>query len=221
MAGFPPEFLSYGDIRCRADGFLAQYHPPVTIPVPIEHIAEAKLGIDIVPVPGLREILQSDDYGVESYITSDLREIHIDEWIWRYRFNRYRFSVAHEIGHATLHRELYQSARFDSVTSWKAFAGSVPHDDYGWYEWQAYAFAGLILVPAEPLRDAVERHLGSVAQRVQREGIALARVWDTVWDIVVDEVAHEFKVSGDVIQKRVEKDGLVDRFEPDGRSGRR
>lgn len=140
MSHVPREFLSYDDLRRRADAFIARYHPAGTIPVPIDDIVEAQLGIDIVPVPGLRDVLQSDDYGVESYITSDLREIHIDEWVYRHRYNRYRFSIAHEIGHATLHRELYQSTTFDSVASWLAFAGSIPHDDYGWYEWQAYIF---------------------------------------------------------------------------------
>ena len=214
MSHVPPEFLSYEDLRHRADAFLARYHPSGAIPVPIEHIAEVQLGIDIVPVPGLREILQSDDYGVESYITSNLKEIHVDEWVWRHRYNRYRFSIAHEIGHAVLHGELYQSATFNSIESWKAFSDAIPGDDHSWYEWQAYAFAGLILVPAGPLREAVGRHVARVTERISQEGIPLARVWDTVWDIILEEVAHEFEVSVDVIQKRVDKDGLRDEFPP-------
>lgn len=74
MDDFPREVLSYQDLRRIAEGFLQQYHPSASIPVPIEEIAEAKLGIDIVPVPGLQETLRSDDYGVVGFISRLKRE---------------------------------------------------------------------------------------------------------------------------------------------------
>ena len=61
-------FLSYEDIRGKADEFLALHHPDGTIPVPIERIVEFKLGMDIVPVPGLRGVIEA-----EGFTTSDLR----------------------------------------------------------------------------------------------------------------------------------------------------
>ena len=60
MADLPREVLSYEQIRGRATEFLKQHHPSGTIPIPIEHIAEADLGIDIVPVPGLQDALVID-----------------------------------------------------------------------------------------------------------------------------------------------------------------
>lgn len=213
MDDFPREVLSYQDLRRIAEGFLQQYHPSASIPVPIEEIAEAKLGIDIVPVPGLQETLRSDDYGVVGFITSDLKEIHVDEWIWNHRYNRYRFTIAHEIGHAVLHKELYESRRFASAQSWKAFINSIPDEVHGWYEWQAYAFGGLVLVPGDPLREAVTDHLARVISRLKQENIPFATVRDRAWDIVLEHVAKDFEVSADVIQRRVEKDTLRNELE--------
>ena len=192
MGEFPLQRLSYGDLRRHAARFLDVHHPSRTIPVPIEEIAEARLGLDIVPVPGLQETLPSDEFGVIGYLTSDLREIHVDDWIWHHRYNRYRFTIAHEIGHAVLHKELYEGRQVDSIESWKVFINSIPDEVHGWYEWQAYAFAGLVLVPEVPLREAVSRHLANVAQRLKDENIPFAAVRDTVWDLVLEQVAKEF-----------------------------
>lgn len=45
----PPE-----EIEALCEQFHSQYNPDRIIPVPIEEIVEAKLGLDIVPVAGLR-----------------------------------------------------------------------------------------------------------------------------------------------------------------------
>ncbi len=208
MDEFPIAYLSYEHLRERAAAFLAQHHPSGTMPVPIEEIAEAKLGLDIVPVPGLQDALRSDDYGVVGFLTSDLKEIHVDEWIWKHRYNRYRFTIAHEIGHLVLHRDLYESRRFDSIHTWKVFINSISDEVHGWYEWQAYAFAGLVLVPGDALRQAVATRVDEVVTQAKLKGIPIQRVRDTAWDIVLDIVAKDFAVSVDVIQRRVEKDNL-------------
>jgi hypothetical protein len=48
---FAAPYLSYEDLRQKADEFLAAHHPKGAIPVPIEEIIEMQLGIDIVPMP--------------------------------------------------------------------------------------------------------------------------------------------------------------------------
>lgn len=46
-----------------------------------------------------------------------------------------------------------------SIPDWKVFVRGLADSDREWLEWQAYAFAGLLLVPRDPLarayRDAV------------------------------------------------------------------
>ena len=102
-------FFSYEDLRRKADEFLAQHHPD-GIPVPIEEIVEFELGMDIVPTPGLHQFLE-----VDGFITSDLREIWVDQFVYDSRPGRYRFTLAHEVGHSILHADIFQSQAFHSV----------------------------------------------------------------------------------------------------------
>ena len=132
MPEFSRPILSYDDLRKKAAEFLERYHPSGEIPVPIELIAERDFGIDIVPVPGLQGVLRSNDFGVVGFITSDLKEIHVDECVFENRENRYRFTIAHELGHAVLHRDIYEKASFDSIEAWKEFINNIPDDDHGW-----------------------------------------------------------------------------------------
>lgn len=99
-----PEILSYDDIRKIAENFLNKYNPDDTIPVDIDDIAEFKLGIEIVPKAGIEMFLDAD-----AYLTSDLKQIFIDERIYTYQEPRSRFSIAEEIGHFILHEKLYKS----------------------------------------------------------------------------------------------------------------
>ena len=58
--GFTAPYHSYEDLRRQADAFLAKHHPAGTIPVPIEEIVEFQLSIDIVPMPGLHTLIETD-----------------------------------------------------------------------------------------------------------------------------------------------------------------
>ena len=96
--------LSYEQLRTKATGFLNQHHPSGLIPVPIEEIVELRLRLDVIPTPGLLT-----NFDVDAYITSDMECIYIDEFIYKSRPSRYRFSLAHEVAHAVLpypHRRL-------------------------------------------------------------------------------------------------------------------
>jgi hypothetical protein len=58
-------------------------------PPPIEEIAEIKCGLDIIPLPGLRDLLE-----VDGFISSDLSCITVDQFVLERRLNRYRFTLA-------------------------------------------------------------------------------------------------------------------------------
>ena len=52
---------------CRkSERFLRDIHPEGSIPIPTEEIAEIKWGLDIIPLPGLRDLLE-----VDGFISSD------------------------------------------------------------------------------------------------------------------------------------------------------
>lgn len=202
--GFTAPYFSYEDLRLKADEFLAKHHARGTIPVPIEEIVEFQLGMDIVPMPGLHGLLETD-----GFITSDLKEIHVDEFVYLSRPGRYRFTLAHEVGHAILHGDLFRQRRFRSVKEWKAFINSIPEKEHGWLEYQAYAFAGLVLVP----RDVLVRRTQACVEKVRAEGIDLTENWDYAWSRIAAFVGKSFGVSGEVVERRLQKDGVLQKYE--------
>jgi len=144
-------YLPYDKLRAEADRFLTRYHESGEMPIPIEKIVEFKLGLDIVPVPGLQE-----EFDVDAFITSDLAEIRVDRFIQENRPSRYRFSLAHEVAHLVIHQDIFKLLTFSTIAQWKDVMSSIPEEPYSWIEWQAYALGGLILVPGQPLRDLFE-----------------------------------------------------------------
>ena len=129
--------LSYKDIRSRADLFLARHHPGREIPVPIEEIVEFQMGINIVPLPGLHR-----DFEIDGFASSDMKDIFVDEFVSSSRPGRYRFTLAHEVGHLVLHKNIYGAETFKTFKQWKEFHNSIPDQEHRWIEYQAYAFGG-------------------------------------------------------------------------------
>lgn len=191
---------SYEQLRRRANDFLRTYHAKGTIPVPIEEIIEFTFRFDIVPVPGLHK-----SFEVDGFISSDLRTITVDEFVYESRPGRYRFTLAHELGHAILHKRVFQKARFSKASEWKRFVKEIDEETYGWLEWQAYAFAGLILVPSLPLKQSLDQ-----ARRLAiRRGLSSSKIENDVARFVIAAwLAKRFDVSSQVIEKRLDKDQL-------------
>lgn len=193
-------YLSYGTINLAAENFLKTYHPPATIPTPIEEIIEFTLGIDIIPLHGLHQAFDTD-----GFISSDLKSISVDLFVYESRLGRYRFTLAHEIGHLVLHSELYKEICFNKVEDWKKFIHTFPEKEYRWFEWQAYAFAGLILVPTKQLLQRFK----TAIKHVQTLGISIEDNKDVAVDTIADLLAKDFICSKEVIQRRLLKEGLT------------
>jgi len=196
-------YHSYEDLRRKADEFLAEHHPAGTIPVPIEEIVEFQFRMDIVPTPGLHQLLETDGFA-----TSDLREIWVDQFVYDSRPRRYRFTLAHEVGHMVLHADIFRAQSFSSIDEWKAFVNSIPDKEHGWLEYQAYAFAGLVLVPKAPLETATEE----CVDLIRGEGVDLEENWDFAWSRIAAFLAKRFAVSSAVVDKRVAKDKIMDLY---------
>jgi len=196
-------YLSYDKIRNHADHFLKQYHPSMEIPVPIEEIAEFQMGLNIVPIPGLLRA-----FDVDGFTSSDLLNIYVDEFIYSDRLGRYRFTLAHEIGHIILHKEIYLKANFRNIVEWKDFINSISEKDHGWLESHAYSFGGLVLVPREHLIKLTEVYIN----RIRGEDISLQENWDVAWDSIAAQLAKDFEVSPEVIEKRLNKDNVMDKY---------
>ena len=197
---FKAPFLRYDDLRQRAEAFLAQYHPTRTIPVPIEHIIDVCFGIDIVPMPGLQNLIDT-----AACTSHDMRTIFVDEFVYQKRPTRYRFCLAHEVGHRVLHAEIYKQFEFNTIQEWKnIITDIIPEDQYSFLEFHAYSFAGLILVPADILRKTFFDYV----EKGQEHGIDFDESETGVRETAEDHLAKIFEVSSDVIHRRIEYDSL-------------
>ena len=194
---------SYEDLRNKADAFLRTYNPSGAIPIPIEEIVEFDFDIDIIPVLALQR-----EFEVEGFTSSDLKNIYVDEYVYTDYPNRYRFTLAHEIGHIVLHRNLYRENRFSSIAEWKEFINSITEEEHGWLEYQGYAFAGLILVPRENLI----KHTNEWVKRIKGKGVSIKQNWDFAWELITAHLGKAFQVSSSVIEKRLDKDGIKEKY---------
>lgn len=194
----PIEVLSYDDLRPRAVAFLRKHNPKGTIPVPIEEITEFGLGVAFDVRASLR-----DACDVDAFISADCTVIYIDSGVWLSpNANRLRFSIAHEVSHALLHRPVMAMLAFKTMQEWKQVYQAIPEDEHGWMEFQANSLAGLILVPPDHLKT---QFLAVCAAHKHNP----AKLGDAERYVVEETLAKIFSVSHDVIERRISKDGLI------------
>lgn len=198
-------FKDYDEIRKVANGFLAKYHPTGAIPVPIESIIDNQLKINIIPMPGLRNITNIE--GADAFTYGDRSSIVVDNDIWKNYPNRYHFTLAHEIGHIKLHQQ-YFDPHVDSIDTWMDYATSLGDVQHDTMEDQANDFAGLVLVPRHKLEEAILRAINKL-----KDASALIPDVDSIdvdllWSFIIEKIAKQFKVSTVVIEIRMKKDNI-------------
>lgn len=139
-------FLTNKEIRSRADEFRIKNWGE-EVPVDVERLIE-KLEIDFVPIPGLMKIASSS-----AFITSDWKCVCVDNDCYNdeKQDQFLRFSLAHELGHFVLHKELYESLDIKDLDSYLYFWENISGDDYNYIEHPAERFAGYLLVPFNKL----------------------------------------------------------------------
>lgn len=192
--------LSYDELRASANSILNRHNAKSTVPVPIESIVEFAYSTTIIPFHELQKV-----YAIDAFVSRDLKTIYVDNGVMESRSpNRYRFSLAHELGHIVLHREVFANIAFNSVREWKQQIQSMKETDRRWLEWQAHCFAGLMLVPKNPLVDRLNEAL-----EVTRESdIDIRKYPDIAKDYICNWIGKHFEVSSQVVEKRLDKDGL-------------
>ena len=150
-------------------------------------------------MPGLRDLLE-----IDGFISSDLSCVTVDQFVLERRLNRYRFTLAHELGHLYLHRDIYTELRFGTLKEWKQFQREVDETDYNWLEYQAYAFAGLVLVPTAYLKAQFQ----SAAAAAERIGFSRRSEPEAFFEYVTEVLREVFQVSDAVIAKRLRYEDL-------------
>lgn len=103
-ASFKAPVILYSEIRKQADRFRSLHWYGMALPINILEIVEFSLKLDIVPLKGLQRVGD-----VETFLFGNCKAIAVDEdkYMDDRQINRLNFSVAHEVGHLVLHKNLY------------------------------------------------------------------------------------------------------------------
>ena len=196
----PPRY-TWSYIRGIADSFRAKYlNPPDDIPVPIEEIVEFNLKIEVIPKAFIKRSID-----IDGFISNDLKTIYVDDQLLEKRnLNRYRFTLAHEIGHYKLHLKEIKQFKFRNSKDWIKMREDMDEDELNWFEQQAYEFAGRLLVPREKLLEVLE---------TQREKIErFTKVYPENGNAIIEAISRiictKFQVSPQTMEKRIEKEGV-------------
>lgn len=190
----PIQRLSYTQIGQIASTFLSRYHPDFSLPIPIEEIAEQKLGLKIFEKINLKK-----DYGTDGFLVSDLSAIFIDFDLYMNYENRSRFTIAHEVGHVVLHGDIFRKLNIKTAEDLYQLSQQITDKEHGWLEFQAYSFAGQVLVPKNLLFREIKSKLGRIPQNEQPE----------ILFPVIQDLPEIFFASGEVILRRLQKEGII------------
>lgn len=198
-------FLTNSKLVSIVDDFSKQ-NGLTSIPVNIEHVIEFNYRMDIVPTPGLKGLVDTD-----GYCSSDCTAIYVDEFIYKNRYFRYRFTLAHELAHRVLHKCYFSKLKFSSVSEWANVVEQIDPWDYSKMEYQANMFAGLALVPTEFLRVGFKEQLRILERHIetaQSNGISRDDYLPTVLYEIAYGLSPTFEVSRDVLSKRIKFESL-------------
>lgn len=173
-------------------------------PIDVFTFFEVDLGLDAIPFDDL-----ISKYRVEAAIKADFSGIYLDaehyalmekgpEW----KLNRLRFTVAHELAHYFLHRDLPQASHFDSLSDFAKWTENYGGRKYT-AEQEANEFAGRLLVP--------DHRLGQLFDDFAREADRLMPNFinsGQLRDKFAERVAPRFGVNAQVMAIRLDRDGI-------------
>ena len=177
-------FINGEKIKRKADLFREKFWDD-SVPVDIEKIIDIKLEIDIIPLPNLGD----------AFISSDWKSIYVDQNKYLNGIqNRLRFSLAHEIGHFILHKDIYNSFKITSLEKFYQFIDKIPGEQYGFLETQANIFANFLLVPRNKLIIEKKKKLKDLEKAVSNIDKELLHSY------LAEPISKTFGVSSKVVE---------------------
>lgn len=174
------------------------------LPVDVLTLAEIELRLDIVPFDDLwikyrrDAALMHDFTGI--YVDAENYDLLERGPLWKHR--RLRFSLAHEIGHFILHREIAAGLNF---TSFDAFAQwtNASNGPQRTLELEADEFAGRLLVPPMRLQGEME----SFAPRL-KDAMPHWFTNPAVRSAFAESMTQVFEVCAQSIEIRLDREGI-------------
>jgi len=120
----------------------------------------------------------------------------------RWKQRRLRFSVAHELGHYILHRDIAAGVKFKNFDQFAAWTNGYHGQQYT-LEHAANEFAGRLLVPPERLIAEFEKFKANLAKLFSDSAnIAYLR------HSFANAMRGVFEVNDQVIETRLEREGI-------------
>lgn len=209
MINFKPQKLNWPNIWQITEEFREKHPFAKQTPLNIEALIEFNLGIDIVPMVGLKAKAE-----VEAFLSKDLKTIYVDSIGYenpKYRA-RHRFTLAEEIGHYVLHKDIYtEGVKYESEEEFISDIQNMDETDLDWVEKQARQFAGRLLVPLKPLEDLIVKNMGLIDAVYERyDG-------DNIEEFAIEgfskKYCDDFGVSHQVLKYRINYEKLNHYFQ--------
>jgi len=214
-------FVPEARIEKDADALIAEYaqRPDVSTgpPVPVEELLEVQLGLQF-EIADLRAEFESDDVLGVIWFNSKLVKIDssLDPHERPHMLGRFRYTLAHEVGHWRLHRQFYR----EDPTQAKLFDGKgrpafvCRSSEKPSVEWQADAYASCLLMPRNLLVAAWQGWRGGldpvVLATLPPASSAGGRDPDNVrMEQFCKPLAEQFEVSAEAMRIRLERLGLL------------
>jgi hypothetical protein len=186
-----PHFIRYGEIGEKAGEFLKKHHPSLDLPIPIERIVEFGLGLDIVPMPNLYT-----DFRINGFLAFDCSAIYVDERQYSFYSEKYRFTLAHEVGHLILHGGYYKDMSWKNMDEYIESIMNMDRERLDRFEVQSNLFAEQVLVPERELREVTRE----VIKRYSKELEKIDASERVILPYISIIIAKTFEVSPAVIE---------------------
>lgn len=224
--------ISKKDMDKEATKFLQKYYPQALkepTPIPVEDIAELKMGLEIDYVNIDKEcetlgMMIFSDGSVELYDKETdqtiirpykkgtlLVESDIAETVNR---GRERFTIVHEMVHWDKHQLRFMALSYRDKSlakacrcpQEKAYTPKTPED---WMEWQADNLAAAILMPADMFKKKANELISThkVGKKLN-DYMWLGFSPEIIKDFIIDELASSFQVSKQAAEIRINTLGI-------------
>ncbi|UCH71745.1 MAG: ImmA/IrrE family metallo-endopeptidase [Thermoplasmatales archaeon] len=196
---FEAPYYTYSKVKKRAEIFLEEFHPSRKLPIPIEEIIDVKMGINIFPFPRLYK-----DHGLNGFLTANRDTIYVDEIQYDSYIEKFRYTIAHELGHYVLHKSYYKDLNFSNIKEYKKWRMSLPLEELDWFETHADWFAGLVLVPTICLEKVCYEVINKYHDHLKK-----VKNSEDVWSYASNEIARYFCVNAPVVEIRIRKENFI------------
>ncbi len=199
-----PEFIKKETIWSIVEEFRSSRTLDLhSVPVQILELVELDLKFEIIPTPDLLE-----GNNIDGFLLPDMNRIYVDEAIYynECNINRLRFMFAHEVGHLALHADKIKECEFNTLEEWIELRLSLPEEDLKWFEWQAYEFAGRLLVPLGELKSEVHARSEDINKYFQ---ISESGDTELLAEFLAVPISKIFRVSEGVIVRRIKSEGVL------------